>query len=127
MTIGGVVLRFQPSIFSGSSAGSTSCITKARRVLSGAHWMSLSPPGTSLTFCASPPRRGSSHSCAPFFFSSSGPRSERNARYLPSGLHRGEVSLSGELVNCCCAVPSQRAIQTSVFRVSFAASMVVTV
>ena len=62
------------------------------RVLSGDHWMSPTPPLTSLTFCASPPARLSSQICPPFFFSSSVPREATKARYLLSGLQRGDDS-----------------------------------
>ena len=52
---------------------------------------------------ASPPDRGSSHTCAPRFFSSSVPREARNDRYLPSGLQRGDDSPSGDEVSCTCS------------------------
>ena len=89
--------------------------------------MSLTPPFTSLTFCASPPSRGSSQICAPCFLSSSEPREARKARYFPSGLQRGEVSLSGDEVSGTWALPSHFAIHRSVLRRSLAASIVVTV
>src|SRR6476660_1336038 len=116
MTIGGAVLRFQPSIFSGSSAGSRSLATNAMRVESGDHWMSLTPPLKSLTRCASPPERLSSQICPPRFFSSSVPREEIKARYLLSGLQRGEDSLSGDEVSWSVSLPSHLTIQTSVLR-----------
>ena len=97
------------------------------RVLSGDHWMSPTPPLKSLTFCASPPARLSSQIWPPFFFSSSVPREATNARYLLSGLHRGDDSPSGDEVSCSCSLPSHFTIQTSVLRRSFSASIVVTV
>src|SRR5688572_20820632 len=97
------------------------------RVLSGDHWMSDTPPLTSLTFTASPPARFSSQICPPFFFSSSVPRDATNARYLPSGLQRGDDSPSGDEVSCSCSLPSHFTIHTSVLRRSFSASIVVTV
>src|SRR6187401_2140428 len=97
------------------------------RVLSGDHWMSPTPPLKSLTFCASPPPRFSNQICPPFFFSSSVPREAPNARYLLSGLHRGDDSPSGDEVISNCSLPSHFTIQTSVLRRSFSASIVVTV
>src|SRR5215213_4938274 len=89
--------------------------------------MSETPPLKSLTFCASPPARFSSQIWPPFFFSSSVPREATNARYLLSGLQRGDDSLSEDDVNCSCSLPSHFTIQMSVLRRSFSASMVVTV
>src|SRR4029079_836736 len=67
------------------------------------------PPLTSVSLTASPPARFISQSCAPF-----APwREERNARYFPSGLQRGDDSLSAEEVTCTCCCPSQLTIQTS--------------
>src|SRR5688500_16290279 len=97
------------------------------RVLSGDHWMSDTPPLKSLTRCASPPARLSSQICPPRFFSSSVPREATNARYFPSGLQRGDDSLSGDDVSWRLSVPSHFTIQMSVLRLSFSASMVVTV
>src|SRR4051812_26669650 len=97
------------------------------RVLSGDHWMSDTPPLKSLTRCASPPARLSSQICPPFFLSSSVPRDATNARYLLSGLQRGEDSPSGDEVSCSCSLPSHLTIQMSVLRRSLSASIVVTV
>src|SRR3990170_1758224 len=97
------------------------------RVLSGDHWMSETPPLKSLTRCASPPARLSSQIWPPRFRSSSVPRDDTNARYLLSGLQRGELSLSGDEVSCNCSLPSHFTIHTSVLRRSFSASMLLTV
>ncbi len=102
-------------------------MTKAMRVLSGDHWIAEAPPFTSLTFRASPPRRSSSQIWAPFFCSSSVPRDATNARYVPSGLQRGDDSSSGDEVSCRRALPSHLTIQMSVFRLSFSTSLVVAV
>src|SRR5512140_3013890 len=67
------------------------------------------PPLMSVTFTASPPARFISHSCPPL-----APwRDEMNDRYLLSGLHRGEDSLSGDEVSWTSCAPSQLTIQTS--------------
>src|SRR6478736_7374252 len=85
------------------------------------------PPLISVSCSASPPARLRSHTCAPFFFSSSSPRDARNARYLPSGLQRGVDSLSLDDVSCTCSLPSQLTIQTSRLCLSFSTSVVLTV
>src|SRR4030095_15923131 len=122
MTMGGLVFFFHPSIFSGSSLGSGSLTTSTSRVLSGDHSKSSTPPLLSVSFSASPPLRLSNQTCEPFFFSSSPRRDVVNARYLPSGLHRGCDSLSLLEVSCTVWVPSQLTIQTSVSRLSFSTS-----
>src|SRR5262245_28177022 len=89
----------------------------------------------SVSFSASPPARFSSHTCAPFFlsfFSSSSSlpptdRDVRNARYLPSGLHRGCDSFSLLDVRRTCSLPSQLTIHTSLSRLSFSVSALDTV
>ena len=55
------------------------------------------------------------------------PRDATNARYLPSGLQRGDDSLSGDEVSWSCSLPSHFTIHTSVLRLSVSALMVVTV
>src|SRR5262249_17533180 len=76
----------------------------------------------------SPPERLSSHTCAPCFFCDSSPRVVRNARYLLSGLHRGELSLLSVVeVSRICSAPSQLTIQISVSRLSFSTSTLPTV
>src|SRR5207237_4566648 len=122
-TIGGGVLRFHPSFFSGSSFGSASLTTRRSRFESGDHEKSETPPATFVSSCASPPARFSSHTCAPSFLCASSPREVRNARYRLSGLQRGIRSLlSGVDVRRTCSAPSQLAIQRSVSRLSFSTS-----
>src|SRR6478752_2836165 len=106
-----------------SVVSSDARMMSAMRLLSGAHAYSSMPSFSSVTRCASPPRRSSSQSCDPLPPS----RDERNDRYFPSGLQRGDVSASGDDVNWITCVPSQLAIQTSVFDLSFAESRLVTV
>jgi hypothetical protein len=65
---------------------------------------------TSVSLTASPPARFISQTCACF-----DPwRDDRNDRYLPSGLQRGDDSPSGVEVTWICSLPSQLTIQTSV-------------
>ena len=102
-------------------------MTNASRIESGDQTTSDTPPLMSLTFCASPPAAIEQPDLRALFFSSSVPRDETNARYLPSGLQRGDDSLSVEKVNRRCSVPSHFTIHTSVLRLSASVSMVVTV
>src|SRR5690242_10651319 len=106
-----------------SVVSSEARMMSAMRLLSGAHAYSSMPSLSSVTRCASPPRRSSSQSCEPL------PpwRDDRNDRYLPSGLQRGLVSASGDDVSWIDCVPSQLVIHTSVFALSFAESSVATV
>src|SRR4051812_15726669 len=115
MTIGGGVFFLSPFLSlslssSLGSRGSGSLTTNTRRLPSGAHAYSETPPFTSLTLTASPPARLSSHSCpslAPW-------RDDTNDRYLLSGLQRGCDSPSADEVTWISCVPSQLAIHTSV-------------
>src|SRR2546428_1961339 len=126
--MGGAVLRFQPSFFSGSSLGFGSLTTSTRRFASGDQAKSDTPPLILVSGCASPPARFSNQTCEPCFFSVSSPRVVRNARYLLSGLHRGLLSLVSPVnVRRTCSEPSQLTIQMSVSRLSFSASTVPTV
>src|SRR5690242_16194354 len=97
MTIGGGVFFFSGSFLSSScgSRGSGSLTTSTRRVLSGDHAKSDTPPLTSVSLLASPPTRFINHTW-PFLASW---REERKARYLLSGLQRGVDSLSGDEVS----------------------------
>src|SRR5262245_4670182 len=113
MTIGlGVFVSpsFWSFAFSSSAAlGSGSSTTSRNRLLSGDHAYSEMPPLTSVSLMASPPARFRSQICAflePW-------RDERNARYLPSGLHRGDDSPSADDVTWTCCWPSQLTIQMS--------------
>src|ERR1044072_8036573 len=67
------------------------------------------PLFTSVSLVASPPARFINPTC-PFFAPC---RDERNARYFPSGLHRGDDSLSADDVSWICCWPSQLTIQMS--------------
>ncbi len=93
-----------------TESGSGSLAIRARRLPSGdqAYW--LTPPGRLVIRSASPPPRLSSHTCCTSCGSS---RSERNARYRPSGLQRGVPSLEGEVVSRSVCRPSQLVIQRS--------------
>src|SRR6185295_1932102 len=74
-----------------SASGSGSPTTKASRFESGDHSYPCKRPLSAVNCIASPPLRSSSQTWLPFV----GPgREEVNARYLPSGLQRGELSLS---------------------------------
>ena len=77
-------LSFSLLLASSNSSGLASRSTNTKRLPSGDHAKSSTSCGVSVSFCASPPRRFSSHTCV---FPSL--RAERNARYLPSGLQRG--------------------------------------
>ena len=94
----------------------------AKRLLSGDQAHSAIPPLMSVSFSASPPARSRSQTCPPFAFW----RDELKARYLPSGLQRGRLSLSGLDVSRSDRVPSQRTIQTSESLLSLALSALVT-
>src|SRR5437762_6626206 len=113
MTIGfGVFLSLSASFLSESvsaSAGSGSSTTSTNRLLSGDQAYSETPPLMSVSFTASPPARFSSQICDPF----EPCRDDRNARYFPSGLQRGDDSDSGVDVSCICCWPSQLTIHTS--------------
>src|SRR6266850_2960660 len=112
--MGGAVLRFHPSFFSGSVLGSGSLTTRTRCFASGDQVKSATPPLIFVSCSASPPARLSCQTCEPCFFSVSSPRVVRNARYLLSGLHRGLLSLvSSVKVRRTCSTPSQLTIQMS--------------
>ena len=97
------------SVSTSSESGSPD--TSTRRCPPGAHSKSDTPPGSSVTRRASPPVRLSSQTCALDFgpFSPpSPPREAMKARYLPSGLKRGWVSLCFSVcVSCTRVSPSQ--------------------
>src|SRR5262249_45349080 len=78
------LLSFSFSAAQAASSGDGSRITSAKRLPSGDHSNECTLWSVLVSFCASPPIRFSSHTCV---FPSL--RSERNARYLPSGLQRG--------------------------------------
>src|SRR5260370_12287140 len=90
MTKGGGVFGFAAgfslslSLAASISSGLGSWRIRTRRVLSGDHSKSLTPSATSVSFCASPPRRSRSQT---WFLPAL--RAERKERYLPSGLQRG--------------------------------------
>src|SRR5579864_961341 len=68
-------------------------------VESGDHWKEFTPFFRFVSSCASPPSRRSIHiwvsaAVAPSVF-----RDERNARRVPSGLHRGELELKLSLLS----------------------------
>src|SRR5260370_27488159 len=109
---------------SAGALGSRSAITRSSFLPSGDQSYEVSRPFTSVSCCASPPLRSSSHTWLPFAFPG---RLERNASQRPSGLQRGALSLSGLLVMRRCCVASQLVIQTSVSLLSAAASTVLTV
>src|ERR1043166_1128687 len=76
------------SLASGSgSLGSGSDTRNASFAPSGDHAIDETPVLTSVIASASPPRRSRRYTCV--FLPS---RDERNARYRPSGLQRGDVS-----------------------------------
>src|SRR4051794_501827 len=80
-----------------SPSGSGSPITSASLLESGAHSKPWTRPLVSVSWYASPPLRSISHTWLPF----AGPgRPDVNARYFPSGLQRGEPSLSWLKVIC---------------------------
>src|SRR5690348_13451525 len=67
------------------------------------------PPLMSVSLTASPPARFINQICAVF----EPCRDDKKARYLPSGLHRGDDSPSAEDVTWICCWPSQLTIQMS--------------
>src|SRR5262245_40705043 len=117
MTIGFLVFFFFSEPSPELSSGSGSVTTRTSFRLSGDQSKSSTPPFSELTFSASPPVRGSSHTWETSLSSS---RLERKARYFPSGLQRGEDSDSLLVVSRTDSWPSHRVIQTSeVLRSSF--------
>src|SRR5512146_698207 len=74
-----------------SASGSGSPTTSAMRLESGDHSKPCRRPLTLVNCWASPPLRSSSHTWLPLARPG---RDEVKARYLPSGLQRGEDSLS---------------------------------
>src|SRR6185436_1941505 len=110
MTIGFFDVFFPDFPSSACASGSGSETTRTSLLPSGDQSKSSTPPFSSVTFSASPPVRGRSQTWEASLSSS---RLERNARYLPSGLQRGEVSESLLVVNRTDSWPSHRVIQTS--------------
>src|SRR5436190_9444736 len=121
MTIGLGVLCSAVSFFKTESVSSST--TSTSFLESGDQANSDTPPRSCVTRCASPPRRSSSQICAPL----PSCRPDKNARYRPSGLQRGALSLSGLDVSRSVVAPSQLVIQISLSDLSFAESIVVTV
>src|SRR6266436_2905431 len=112
MTKGGGVfglaagLSLSLSLAASASSGLGSWRIRTRRVLSGDHSKSLTPCATSVSFCASPPRRSSSHT---WFLPAL--RADVNARYLPSGLQRGCAEESPSAVRGMASPPRLETIQ----------------
>src|ERR1051325_3328723 len=98
MTIGFGGLALAPAAGAAdASSGSGSPITSTKRFESGDHSIDCRRPLKSVNCIASPPPRSSNQIWLPLF----GPGlDDVNARYFPSGLQRGDVSLSGENVIC---------------------------
>src|SRR5690554_3518080 len=67
------------------------------------------PSGASVTCTASPPARGSAHTCA---FASPPPRNDVNSRYAPSGENDGLEADSSPCVNWRDQLPSAAATHT---------------
>src|ERR1017187_1969461 len=114
-------LGLSPSFLLSSSLGPTS---RRRRFESGDHEYSGTLPSTVVSCVASPPVRGSSHTCVPLSLSA---RAERKASHFPSGLQRGADSASLLDVTRTCVDPSQLVIHTSVSDLSATASVVLSV
>src|SRR5215216_1206500 len=92
----------------GSDSGSGSPRTSASRFESGDHSCPCKRPLRSVSCIASPPLRSRSHTWLPRALPG---REEVNERYLPSGLQRGEFSLSLLKVICRSLLPSMFTIQ----------------
>src|SRR6185436_1901679 len=107
----------------GSDSGSGSPTMSARRFESGDHSCPCRRPLISVSCIASPPLRSSSHTWLPRALPG---RDEVNERYLPSGLQRGEFSLSELKVICRSLLPSMFTIQMCEFDLSSLVSVVPT-
>src|SRR5262245_23962525 len=111
MTIGFLVFFVPEDLSPAESAfGSGSVTTRTSFFESGDQSKSSTPPFSEVIFSASPPVRGNSQTWEASLSSS---RLERKARYLPSGLQRGEDSDSLLVVRRVDSWPSQRVIQIS--------------
>src|SRR6476660_4267050 len=99
----------------GSDSGSGLPITSARRFESGDHSCPCKRPLISVSCIASPPLRSSSQTWLPRALPG---RDDVNERYLPSGLQRGEFSLSLLKVICRSFEPSMPTIQMWEFDLS---------
>src|SRR6185437_16048382 len=108
----------------GSDSGSGSPTMSARRFESGDHSCPCKRPLSSVSCIASPPLRSSSHTWLPRALPA---RDDVNERYLPSGLQRGEFSLSWLKVICRSLLPSMLTIQMCELALSSFASVVPTV
>src|SRR5918992_842571 len=107
----------------GSASGSGSPITRARRFESGDHSCPCNRPLISVSCIASPPLRSNSQTWLPRAFPG---REEVNERYFPSGLQRGELSLSLLNVIWRLLLPSMFTIQMCDVDLSAVASVVLT-
>src|SRR6185295_824521 len=107
----------------GSDSGSGSPITSASRFESGDHSCPCKRPLISVSCIASPPFRSRSHTWLPRALPG---RDEVNEMYLPSGLQRGELSLSELKVICRSLLPSILTIQMCELDLSSLASVVPT-
>src|SRR6185369_10005795 len=106
-----------------SASGSGSPISSASRLESGDHSCPCRRPLSSVSCVASPPLRSSSHTWLPRVLPG---RDDVNEMYLPSGLQRGEVSLSWLKVICRSLLPSIPTIQMCVVVLSSLVSVVPT-
>src|SRR5215213_2468890 len=108
----------------GSDSGSGSAINSASRFESGDHSCPCKRPLSSVSCIASPPLRSRSHTWLPRALPG---RDEVNEMYLPSGLQRGELSLSVLKVICRSLLPSMFTIQMCELDLSSLASVALTV
>src|SRR6185369_979897 len=106
-----------------SASGSGSPTTSAKRFESGDHSWPCKRPLSSVSCIASPPLRSSSQTWLPRALPG---RDDVNDRYLPSGLKRGEFSLSLLKVICRSLLPSMLTIQMCELDLSSFASVVPT-
>ena len=104
------------------SWSSGSRISSASRLPSGDHSNPLTPCFTSVSFCASPPRRSSTQTCV-----SPPLREERKPSQRPSGLHCGFEDETPSAVSGSASPPAAGAIQMRVSLRSCFSSTVVTV
>src|SRR5215213_11339889 len=107
----------------GSDSGSGSFMTSASRFESGDHSCPCKRPLSSVSCIASPPLRSRSQTWLPRALPG---RDEVNEMYLPSGLQRGELSLSLLKVICRLLLPSMFTIQMCELDLSSFASVVLT-
>src|SRR5690242_1773718 len=108
----------------GSDSGSGSPTTSTRRFESGDHSCPCKRPLSSVSCIASPPLRSRSQTWLPRALPG---RDEVNEMYLPSGLQRGEPSLSWLKVICRSLAPSILTSQMCELDLSSLASVVPTV